>query len=156
MLQHCALLTTFRSSPSIHMPRYSGDSPVSPIKHAWLDLKARGVELVQHLYQAHVKAASIPCTCTHGMQSSIPCTSWSGDEMWTWKHPYTFLSWIAQSHLLASEMGLRYSAQKCVGVLPSPHLIPVTAKVLVCQETTETYFQTIFLVNRGCDTSIES
>ena len=24
--------------------------------------------------------------------------SWSGDEMWTWKHPYTFLSWIAQSY----------------------------------------------------------
>ena len=32
----------------------------------------------------------------------------------------------------------------------------VTAKVLNCQETTEYYFQTIFLVNRGCDTSIES
>ena len=49
--------------------------------------------------------------------------SWSGDEMRTWKDPYTFLSWIAQSHLWASKMRLRYSAQKCVGALPSPHLI---------------------------------
>ena len=24
--------------------------------------------------------------------------SWFGDEKWTWKHPNTFLSWIAQSH----------------------------------------------------------
>ena len=50
--------------------------------------------------------------------------SWSRDEMWTWKHPCIFLSWIAQSHFWASKMRLRYSAQKCVGVLPSPHLIP--------------------------------
>ena len=57
-------------------------------------------------------------SCTYIMMS------WSGDEMWTWKHPYTFLSWIAQSYCWASKMGLRYSAQKCVGVLPSPHLIP--------------------------------
>ena len=32
----------------------------------------------------------------------------------------------------------------------------VTAKVLNCQETTKRWFQTFFLVNRGCDTSIES
>ena len=32
----------------------------------------------------------------------------------------------------------------------------VTAQVLNCQETVKSYFQTNFLVNRGCDTSIES
>ena len=50
--------------------------------------------------------------------------SWSGDEMWTSKHPHTFLSWIAQSHFWASKMRLRCPAQKWVGVFPSPHLIP--------------------------------
>ena len=36
------------------------------------------------------------------------------------------------------------------------YIYVVTAKVLNCQETTEYYFQTILLVNRSCDTSIES
>ena len=44
--------------------------------------------------------------------------------MWTWKHPYTFLSWIAQSYFWGSKIQLCYSAQTCVGVLPRSHLIP--------------------------------
>jgi len=34
----------------------------------------------------------------------VLCASWFGDELWTWKHPYTFLSWIGQSHFWASEI----------------------------------------------------
>ena len=50
--------------------------------------------------------------------------SWSWDEMLTWKHPHSFLSWIAQSHFWASKVRLCYSAQKWVRMFPSQHLIP--------------------------------
>ena len=70
----------------------------------WADIwsQALRLRLLAPANSAHLRSLWSVAVQLLG-QGQAADKSWSWDEMLTWKHPHSFLSWIAQSHFWATQ-----------------------------------------------------